>query len=263
MIKLVDEGTAAEFTRFCADDPVGLRMAAALRSCGTGSRFADFWTVGEGENTVGAIAKVDSSATFLGTASSETAHFLRAVGARRVTGYADTLLSLGFGKEAKKGHIMCYTERTDKYATLPKAETYDFKMDFSPSVMLFAKLLAQSEGESVDVGSFDVFYADLSHRVRHGTAVCALGYFGVQAVATAAASVGENAAVISAVSVPPRFRNRGFGSAAVLSLIEKIREENKNIKIYLYRAEDENGDFYRGLGFSDFSRWAIFEESGM
>lgn len=243
MIKLVDESAVNQCLAYCADKPFGVRIAAALMTYGTDCRFADFWLVRENENIIGVISKVDDDMTICcENANDEIADFIRVVGAQTLTGEKDFLQKIGFDEFSCQGSIMCYCGDEHDFS--------DTEIETEPSVMSVCKLLCECEGESIKVGRFDRFYTDLCLRVRRGTAKCCL-YDGC-GVAVASA-VTDYASIIGGVAVRPDKRKKGIGGAVVRKLISVLPCDKK---IYLFRLDGENEEFYKGLGFADAGCWA-------
>lgn len=242
MIRLVDESLAESFFSFCADKPFGIRMAAALKSYGTDCRFADFWLIFDEDRVVGAISKLDGDLTLCADGvSEEIIPFISTVGYQTLIAEKALLCRLGFNNFDSEGAIMCYVG--DKHLC-------DVLVNTSPSIMAVCKLLCQCEGDSIRVGQFDHFYADLSLRVRRNTAICyALQDKGV-AIASA---VTEYGSIIGGVAVRQNERKNGIGSALVKSLVSDLSGDKK---IYLLRLKNENESFYKRLGFENIGSWA-------
>lgn len=245
MIRLVDSSLTEQYFDYCSKKPFGIRMAAAFKSYGTGCKFADFWLILDGESVVGAISKLDGDLTICADcANDEIREFIDVVGAQTITAEKGLLSQLGFEKFDCEGAIMRYVGGESVHSSL--------SIETTPSIMAVCKLLCECEGESIKVGEFERFYADLSLRVRRGTAVCYA--FDNKGVAVASA-VTDGGAIIGGVAVKASERKSGIGSALVKRLVSDLITEKK---IYLLRLENENESFYKGLGFENVGSWASF-----
>ena len=100
------------------------------------------------------------------------------------------------------------------------------------------------------VGEFEPFYLDVSHRVRHGCAMCTAitEYNTMQAAAITV--FGVDCAVITAVAVRPEHQRQGLGKRVMHQTEEKLSG-----RVYLLRAENENERFYASLGYTPAGTW--------
>lgn len=114
-------------------------------------------------------------------------------------------------------------------------------------------LLCECETETFIPPEFEPFYMDLSHRIRHNTALAA-GIRQAGTLVSCAICIAHTAdrAIISAVAVKPEQRRQGLGHAVLLSLLSQLEQE----KIYIFRAHNENENFYRSYGFTSIGQFA-------
>jgi predicted N-acetyltransferase YhbS len=97
---------------------------------------------------------------------------------------------------------------------------------------------------------------DMSYRTRHGAAVSVgIRSGGELAACALCSSLTEHAAVVSAVAVLPQHRRKGLGRSVVAALTSLLNRE----RVYLFRADGENEEFYRTLGFVPDGGWARIE----
>ena len=117
------------------------------------------------------------------------------------------------------------------------------------------KLLDKNRSEKFNVPDYEDFILDMSHKIRHNTAICTAIKIGENVVsASITVAQSENTALIGAVVTDIDFRRRGFGALCVNSLIEILG----NRKIFIMRDENENEPFYKSLGFENNGRFYIF-----
>ena len=96
-----------------------------------------------------------------------------------------------------------------------------------------------SDGD-IFIPDYSEWYADLSHRMRHGTAAATL----LEGSAALAGFVGENAALITGVSTYSDHRGKGEGRAAVLRLAAALYPR----KVFA-EATENTAKFYEKCGF--------------
>ena len=92
----------------------------------------------------------------------------------------------------------------------------------------------------------------LELRAENGTVRCAEISEAGKTVAAAAAVLGENASLISAVAVLPEFHRRGFGR----KVVEKTEQMLPGGTVYILREKDKNEAFYDTLGYAPCGAWA-------
>ena len=125
----------------------------------------------------------------------------------------------------------------------------------TPGFRELHNLLKTCEGTGFRPPDFESFFLDMSHMTRHGCADM-LGVWDGGALAACALSVYqcENASVLGAVCCAPDKRRRGFGSRAVLALINKLQKEGK-ANLFLHCSSEVTMAFYERLGFKACGQW--------
>lgn len=102
---------------------------------------------------------------------------------------------------------------------------------------------------------FEDYYVDLSHKLRHGCAASLIIYENnVPCSCAVAPFICDEGAVISAVCTDMNLRERGYGTAAICSLINHLNA-NGITDIYLQIEDKSLLDFYYPLGFSAVGTW--------
>ena len=228
------------------DTPFGCKVCSAAAAYGLHEPFEQFWVQDGG--TI--LAKIDSDAILMEGEkmdAEELRVFLRTLDLKQLSCTAETAEHLGL-PVSSRGEIMVLHPERIAHGTYA-----DVKMDPSPREIY--SLLEQAGSETFPVPEFEPFYMDLSFRTRHGAALSAGVYQGERlAACSVCTAMTEHAAVIAAVACVPGLRRRGYGRTAVDALAEKLNRDN----LYIFRAEGENEEFYRFLGFEHYGSWAGF-----
>ncbi len=101
---------------------------------------------------------------------------------------------------------------------------------------------------------FDVWYADVSHRMRHGACRAAVVREG-ETLVSCAMTVAEwtDGAVMGAVATRPECRGKGYASACVTALADVLAKEGR--QIYLCPKNEGAQRLYQQLGFTGCGRW--------
>ncbi len=230
MIKYTEELSCEVFALF-PDSAPKTKSESLYLAYGGSLTFIDFW-VQETEGEVSAIlSRFDGVVTVTATENAdfeELCVFLPAV-TNKV--FCDI-------KTAEK----CNLKITEKV----------FEMTFSGGVAFPAlpvstdckktyELLASGTDGDITLPDFESFYADLSHRTKHNTAISVLGEAGV----ALCPFLTVDAALIGGVATKKESRNKGCGKEALLSLIGHLGQR----KVFV-TARGDNVKFYEKCGFS-------------
>ncbi|MCI1965752.1 MAG: GNAT family N-acetyltransferase [Oscillospiraceae bacterium] len=224
------------------ENPFGCKIRSMAEAYGTDEVFAQFWAQEGGS----ALAKMDDAAVLEDRRADwgELAQFLRMLDIKTVS-CSETAAEHLKLPVSSSGEIMLLHGAVDT-ACPPEAEK-------NPGLREVYALLCAARTETFCPPEFEPFYMDMSYRTRHGAAMSVGIRFGDTLAACAlCSSMTERAAVLSAVAVLPEYRRRGLGRSAVTALTQLLHRE----KIYLFRADGENEEFYRSMGFEPAGRWA-------
>lgn len=225
------------------DTPFGCRLHAVREAYGLSGPFAQFWGQ-EGNGSV--LGKLDDALVFedIRPECSEWKEFIRMLDAKTMLCSERAAKELGKTPSAR-GEIMF--RDNPETANLPNGAV------LNPGVREIYALLCVCRTESFVPPEFEPFYMDLSYRIRHGTAVT-VGIPDGDALSACAVCAAKTArsAVVSAVAAVPEKRRQGCARAAVEALVSQL----SNRRIYIFRRDGENEEFYRALGFQSYGRWA-------
>lgn len=237
-----------EVQAISAVDPFACRIISLCNSYKPDLVFVDYWLVqnDSGKNT-GAIARNGSNFILFLTDDSdieEISSFMRIAGASAVI--CDGKYQLDFsGGKTLEGKV------------LVKAEAFDDEDDLSfiePDIKSAYGLIQKSADENFVPPNFEDFYVDVNHKLRHNTSrLLGIEENGVPAAVAMTVAESDNAAVLGAVSCDPEYRRRGFGSSLIKHITNILVGEKKSV--YLHRAENDNVEFYKNLGFTEYGSW--------
>ena len=227
------------------NDVFGCRIISTAEAYGMNEPFAQFWI--QDDNT--AILKLDDCAVLSIKEQAEAdfeelKDFIPMTGATRVLCGLNTSKKLGINV-SDYGQIMEYNNSKE----LQKNLTFEI----NPSLRKVHELLTECESDTFTPPEFEPFYMDMSHRIRHGTAVSVGMCEDEELVSCALCSAfTQNNAILSAVAVHPKYRLKGLGHKTISELIAQLKQG----KIYILREQNENKEFYESFGFVNCGEFA-------
>jgi GNAT superfamily N-acetyltransferase len=219
-----------------------VRISALLKAYGTGRDFFNVWIQDDGRAVV---TRLDSNFTFLdlsGADYEEISFFLE------FNPYFHRLIG-ETGQVERIAHAMtenCEISRCNLMrlhnANLLPPRTHEV-MQNPPLTDVYALVSAEYELDA----NFELWYSDISHRIRHGCArtFLALGeHIPVSACLVSAES--ERAGLISCIVTRPEYRRRGYAGSLISTA---CRDLTDNGKIPVLECHDTRLAFYASLGF--------------
>ncbi len=243
MLRLVQKSAEPVLRRFVeTDDPFACRIACLLESYGTDYDFCSFYIqYNHRERPVSALSVYYSDITVFLTVESDTEELSDFLCAK---GFSSLLSGRTILKDrpAGTGIIM-------KLKHSPPAGTRgDIRISEPERLRDVWELLRECEADDFAVPSYEDYILDMSHKLRHGTALCITAEQDGKLTGTASALfLSKSCALIGAVAVRPESRGRGIGSLCVTELIKRLGGRS----VYLMRAPEKHKDFYVRLGFED------------
>lgn len=238
MISFVEKDTDRQLLlRLCKKTAYGCKIAALAAAYGFEKSFVCFWL--DAKNKV-VFCQTDGDMIISGTVldREETEAFLRAAGP---TG------------------ILCAVKNAETLA-LPITQSGDIlkkqlpqgsATKFDPAAVNIRDMYNLLE-ENGMVDEFEPFYLDLSHKLRHGTAMAFIQRTEKTLAGCAVVSaISEDAAILSAVAVKEEFRRQGIGTA----LIRQAEAALPGKTMYVFREKEKNREFYRQLGYAKTDTW--------
>lgn len=230
MIRLADDLEVLK--KLCDGSPFGCPIISAAEAYGVDKLFAQFWSDGHA-----AYSKLDGVVRICGEIEDpeEAVAFLGAIGAELI------VCEQSVAKQLKL-HV------ADHGVVLYKELLAQVGSPLSNEVSVRSVYDVLHECDMV--GEFEPFYLDVSHRVRHNTAICSAVYSENKMAAASVTVFGAGCALITAVGVRAEYRRQGFGTQVM-----KKTESRLSGCVYLFRAENENERFYETLGYRPCGIW--------
>lgn len=237
MICLVDDSTLPQLRELALHRSVhACRIACLLDSYGLKYGFCSFWLQYDVDGrAVSAVSRYYSNVSVELTEESditELRQFLDAVGYDSISA-GEPLVSCGSTVTMRLEALKASTAGCDKY------------IEYEPELSEVYSLLSDCRSE-LAVPEYETFILDMSHKIRHGTALCtalrADGRLVSCAMTVAQSSV---CAVIGAVVTLREYRGRGYGTACIQELCRRLAGR----EILIIREKDKNKEFYERAGF--------------
>ncbi len=241
MIFYIDSGKIEDLLKLvCAENIYTCKIACLLESYGLQYDFAEFWIQYENDMPVTAISKFYGDMTVYATAQTdfdELKEFLE------MTGFTSVLCEKEIFKDSYSGIIM------EKIS----ANT-DVTAEINPDLNEVYRLLESCKSDKFEVPGCEDFILDMSHKIRHNTALCVGIREGEKLIATAmTVAQSKTCAIIGAVATDKNYRHSGYGSQCVNALCHLLNGR----KIFIMRDESENECFYKSMGFENKGKFYI------
>ncbi len=250
MFKLVESEKEIKKVRtFCSQGYFGARINTAIAAYGTDDRFVRTWFEESDEKVLAvmqltegaAVVKCRPEADFVSLAM-----LLQFAGAKTVIGDRASVGRLPFSVSAQGILMEC--------RTLPDLACEALAVDSEQLASLYPVLFGEEAAEK-DKRAFHAWFADISHRVRHGFCECFAVY--ENEVAVSCASVLYSNAqygCIGAVATRPEHRNCGFGRDCALAATKRVLENGQ--LACLACADSGIHQWYEAMGFAVAGEWA-------
>ena len=208
-------------------DPNYIKIAASIRAYGLERPFLFAWKQGD---TL--ICRIDGNMTIYGDNfdPEEMRSFIAAVGAKTLT------------CSVAAAEMLCYEYKT--YNVLISEKGLSVPANFEPSCDEVYNLLKEGEDGDITLPERTAFIADLSHRMRHGTALAAIYKSAVCVVPF----VADSGALICGVATEKGARGSGFAGMCVAGTVQKLARPTFTICSY------ELVPFYKKFGFKDWGK---------
>lgn len=208
-----------------------VRIQSLYRSYGTGFDFLRFYYQTIDDQITAIMSIMDGNATLVGANSdhNEIIDFLKVIGANTV--YFEDELPLEI---IESGFVV------NKSVIPIEAKVKEYNLSSIYDIM----------STYFTLPDFDIWYPDMSHRIRHNGAVAISNKIG--------ASIGlkgDNCALISGICIDRMKRKKGQGSQLLQELIDTLSSRE------IYGLVDINGpiEFYTKNGFSIVSEFSTYK----
>jgi ribosomal protein S18 acetylase RimI-like enzyme len=213
MLTRIKESEIEKLEEALSADPVfNVRLSALVRAYGTGHPFFNVWR----QEWDVVLARLESSFFIYAGENAdfeEIAFFLQFNPYfRRLAGKSQILKQvtsfLGDGYELCDFDCMVYREK------VKNQPAQCVIIDSEPDLKSVYEVMKSTESADFTVGEFMPWYADVSHRIRHGCARAYLLRVNSEPVSVCLVSAqSDGAGLISGVATKSNFRGRGYAAA--------------------------------------------------
>ncbi len=242
MLKAATKKDLEAILKFCDGDLFGTRIGCYCIAYGFERDFFSVWIDDSDGNITTVISKFYDSITLKSSScnTAEAAGFINMIGYLSLETDSDTCRRFGFSPDSTK-RAYIFKGKTDENFADETAEEYN-------------KALYSLVSENIP-GSFEntkeaylSFLSDFTFRKRRNLAR-SKGFVTdgklVSCVITSAET--ENCALLSAVASDKSVRGMGYGKKTVLSAVNELRNENKEVFVIALNESAES--FYEYIGF--------------
>lgn len=244
MIKLVENINDYDLTQF-ESDVFYFRILSDYKTLSVFEN-AMFYVSMDNDNINGVISKIDGDVTLSLCNISpleEIKEFINLIGYSKILCNED--YSHAFDGNKTKGSILKALGKSGNLRKVKELYTEDLKDAY--------KLIEEAFEIKLD---FMSWFADISHKMRHGGAR-SFGVFEDGNLVSVAFSLfeTEKSAVLSSVTTKKLYRGCGFGEMAV----KKVLSENVQKDVYVFTENEVAENWYKKLGFEAIGIWSEIE----
>lgn len=227
MISYTETVTAEELKNL-PQNSISVRIEAMNKAYGGGFDFLDFWLQKNQAEITAALCRFSGELWLIANENAdfeELSSFCKVVAPAVLTDLATACrLKLQIAEEFGE-----FQFEAGESASSEKAQIW----------RIYDMLIKGADGD-ITIPDKDEWYADLSHRMRHGTATAAL----LENSVALAGFVGQTAALVTGVATDPESRGNGEGKRATLLLAKALYPR----KIFAEATRKSQG-FYLACGF--------------
>lgn len=242
----------SELKRVCVDSPFGARIDALYDAYNKQRySFIEFWLEKQNEKTTAAFCRYYDAVIFCGEGSDEASDFIKLLSPCSVLYDKDSLLNITRMKRSEGETMQYFPEKCIYSPTLDdKYILYRSGGDMKPLKDVYN--LLQSSFPNEQIGSFDDFFVDISHRVRHNSAEVYAIYYNNTLVSTLTVTAKtDTVAVIGSIATFDEYRCKGIAGALLSNISEQHFKEGR--KVFLHRKEKIL--LYERCGFEVVGKW--------
>jgi ribosomal protein S18 acetylase RimI-like enzyme len=229
----------------CADPAFNVRLSALVKAYGTGQPFFNVWR----QEWDVVLARLESSFFIYAGENADfeeiafflqfNPYFRRFAGKSQVLKQVTAFLGATF-ELCDFDYMAC--EEKAKTTNIPCGN-----IESEPDLKAVYEVMKSAENADFTVGEFIPWYADVSHRIRHGCARAYLLRENSEPVSACLVSAeSDSAGLISGVATKSDFRGRGYAAA----LTSKVCADLKACgKLPVLESLPFRADYYRRMGF--------------
>lgn len=235
MIKLIENENLEVAKAYCAGDPFGCRILAALNAYGIDKPFALFWAqYDESGEITAVVSRLDTAMTICAKGEYDAEEIDCFV--QSMVGDIGALRPVRSGETAT-GLVMRLAERRINENTSD--------VEINPEISDLYTVMEECAGKGFEVPPFDVFYGDMIYRKKAKTALSAIVRVNGMPVSCGAMHLSDNTAVLVMCASAPEHRGKGYTRRVVNALLDKTEGRD----IYLMCLPCLH-DFYEKFGFA-------------
>lgn len=252
MIKLCDLNDLKVIEEFCSSaDPLAVYALCRVKCYGFSMRFCETWLCKNGEDVVAVLSVLCNNAVLYSKENAdfdEIRVFLCASEFNTLLTQTSVAENLGFEKYKRKQALLFKGDCSEVFCS-----------DLADYVQIYSLLCECFPHEySDDKEHYLEWLSDLTFRKRRGFARTK-AIFEKNRLSANVLTVAETetAAVIGGVCCSHSRRGCGLGSKVVLSAVNELKNENRDV--FVLANDDVADGFYKRIGFSQYKNIAYIE----
>lgn len=253
MLKRADNSDLKKIKLLCQGSILGTKILCYVMAYGFDRSFIEIWLIEENDDTVGVLVKFYDDITLLIDRCADFKQlsvFLQMLYFKTLMCHSYVSDALRFEKSVFKFGYRFTGGEYSGYADLLGEN------DIEEAYALISKEIPDSFINNRE--AYLSFLSDYTFRERRGLArgVCTHSS-GILSSVALTSSETDNAAIISGVACESSLQKKGLGKKTVLSMVNLLRKENK--EIYVIALNESAQGFYEHIGFDRFEKISIVE----
>ncbi|MBQ1546075.1 MAG: GNAT family N-acetyltransferase [Clostridia bacterium] len=239
-------GFAKRLHEVCANSPYGAKIEMYFSAYSGRYNFLDFWLCHE---MPCAVCRYYDSVFVCGSGGAELNEFIEMLSPNTVL--CDESIHLSpRGMNTKTGETMRCVLPSPPFDDLPDGYTFTTITGEMKQLREIYGLLCAEYGSLS--GSFDEYFVDMSHRMRHGgSSVYTITQNGRAVSTLTVAAKSRTAAVIGSVATRETHRRRGLAGYLTGKVTRQLCAQGR--EVYLHR--ERMISIYEKIGFETVGRW--------
>lgn len=249
MIKKIEKNDIEGVLSFLGEDVFSVRIKANLSAYGAEYSFAEFWAQYDENNAVcSVLSKINGACTLVFDEKADTDEWKLFL---NYFPYASAFLSSENAALLEidvthSGDILFFDGET--------VNAYGNTVNFTDMKTAF-EIIRENEGRSVAALNYLEWLSDFTYKKNRGYArLKAVEKEGRLISFAMTSAETEKSAIISGVFTDKNYRNRGFGEAALMSLVKSLTADNKTV--YIMTAEEKMTSYYEKRGLKKIGLWS-------
>lgn len=255
MLRAVTERERGRILSLSGSPQLTVRLQALLAAYGVRQRFFEVWV----QNRDSFLLRLDGHFEFLRGPDAEPEEIAVMLSCSpafaSLSGEAEAVQTvadqLPFFTSVSRHSILGWHGPSEADIPVPAGAV---RLDPMPKLWEIYDLLKGMAGEGFNIGQFDGWYVDFSHRLRHGCAqVCLLRENGEPAACCLVTARSRHAGLIGGLATRKDRRGRGYASLLLADMVSKLRAARL---LPVLECGDNLLEFYTRQGFLPLSEGA-------